>query len=331
MTDVDKSFGATEVLRGIDIDLEPGRSLALLGPSGCGKTTLLRLIAGLDRPDRGSISVGDRPMVGPSVWVPPEKRQVGMVFQDWALFTHLSVAENVGYGLPRGERRGSRVHEALEMVGLDGFGDRLPETLSGGQQQRVALARALAPRPSVLLLDEPFSNLDSALRGHVRSEVHRLLDDLDVTSIMVTHDQTEAFILGDVVGVMRDGRLEQTGTPREVYRSPLNTWIASFVGDVNLLAGDGRGDVAETVLGRLALQTPVSGGCRVLLRPEDLEITPGERWVVTSVEFHGHDTIVQVRLDDDTELTVRAGADDRSSKGDRVDVVYVGEAARAFV
>ena len=199
---VNKSFGETDVLHEIDVSVEPGTSLALLGPSGCGKTTLLRLIAGLERPDEGQVSVGDQVMAGPSTWVPPEKRNVGMVFQDWALFPHLTVGKNVGYGLDRAERKGSRISEALDMVGLADLVDRMPDTLSGGQQQRVALARAIAPRPSVLLLDEPFSNLDSALRVGVRTEVHRLLIDLGITSIFVTHDQEEAFVLGDEVAVM---------------------------------------------------------------------------------------------------------------------------------
>ena len=185
---LDKSFDGPPVLAGVDLEVEPGESLALLGPSGCGKTTLLRLIAGLERPNAGTVTVGDTEMAGPDAWVPPEKRKVGMVFQDWALFPHLTVGRNVGYGLPRGERDGPRVAEALEMVGLGDLADRMPETLSGGQKQRVALARAIAPRPTVLLLDEPFSNLDSALRIGVRTEVHRLLVDLAITSVFVTHD-----------------------------------------------------------------------------------------------------------------------------------------------
>ena len=171
------------VLRGIDLAVEEGKSLALLGPSGCGKTTLLRLIAGLETPDSGEITVGDTVMASATEWVPPERRNIGMVFQDWALFPHLSVRKNVEYGLDREERKTGRASESLEMVGLAHLGDRLPDTLSGGQQQRVALARAIAPRPKVLLLDEPFSNLDAALRVGVRTDVHRLLIDLGITSV----------------------------------------------------------------------------------------------------------------------------------------------------
>lgn len=327
---VDKSFGDTSVLRSIDLQVEPGNSLALLGPSGCGKTTLLRLIAGLDRPDTGSIRVGDEVMVEGSTWVPPEKRNIGMVFQDWALFPHLSVGRNVGYGLPRAERKGPRVHEALDMVGLADLVDRMPDTLSGGQQQRVALARAIAPRPTVLLLDEPFSNLDSALRVGVRTEVHRLLVDLGITSIFVTHDQEEAFVLGDEVAVMSEGRIEQIGSPQDIYQSPSSPWIASFVGDVNLLSGQSSGEVAETAIGNVPLAAPGAGAIKVLVRPEDLALESNGASEVILTEYYGHDMMVTVAIDGDVELQVRAPARASWARGDRVDVTYIGEAANAF-
>ncbi len=327
---VDKSFEDTSVLRGIDLAVEPGDSLALLGPSGCGKTTLLRLIAGLERPDSGSVVIGRQEMAAAKTWVPPEKRNVGMVFQDWALFPHLTVGRNVGYGLPRAERGGSRVAEALDMVGLADLADRMPETLSGGQQQRVALARAIAPRPTVLLLDEPFSNLDSALRVGVRSEVHRLLVELGITSIFVTHDQEEAFVLGDEVAVMQDGRIEQIGTPQDIYRAPSSPWIASFVGEVNLLAGTGTGDAADTIVGPIPLSKPSSGAVQVLVRPEDFELFPDGTSTVTLTEYYGHDMMVTVALDEDTEVHVRSSARSSWSRGDRVSVSYVGDAANAF-
>ncbi len=328
---VDKSFGDTSVLRSIDLSVEPGTSLALLGPSGCGKTTLLRLIAGLDRPNTGTIHVGNEVMVDGATWVPPEKRNIGMVFQDWALFPHLTVGRNVGYGLPRAERKGPRVHEALDMVGLADLADRMPDTLSGGQQQRVALARAIAPRPTVLLLDEPFSNLDSALRVGVRTEVHRLLVDLGITSVFVTHDQEEAFVLGDQVAVMQDGRIEQIGAPQDIYRSPSSPWIASFVGEVNVLEGTGSGVVADTVLGQLPLATPGNGPVSVLVRPEDLELATDGPSTVTLTEYYGHDMMVTVAIDGGTEVQVRAPARASWSRGDQVSVAYIGEAANAFV
>src|SRR5690606_27384273 len=245
---VTKSFdGGPPVLRGVDVSIEAGRTLALLGPSGCGKTTLLRIIAGLEVPDRGIVRVGGKEVTGPKGVVPPEKRRIGMVFQDWALFPHPSVARNVGFGLPRAERRSSpRIDEALEMVGLAGMGDRMPSTLSGGQQQRVALARAIAPRPRVLLLDEPFSNLDATLRVTIRTEIHQLLVELGITTIFVTHDQDEAFILGDRVAVLSEGEVVQSGSPEEVYLRPRTRWLADFVGEANFIPGSGRGDYAVT-------------------------------------------------------------------------------------
>ena len=344
---VSKRFGDLEVLRDVDLRVEPGRIVALLGSSGCGKTTLLRTIAGLERPDAGEVRVGDRLLSAAArdVHVPPEKRRVGMVFQDWALFPHLTVAQNVGYGLPRSERRGPRVAAALHMVGLDGLGDRQPATLSGGQQQRVALARALAPQPGVLLLDEPFSNLDSTLRVQVRTEVHQLLADLGVTTVFVTHDQEEAFVLGDEVAVMQAGRIVQQARPAELYARPATPWVATFVGDANLVAGDGRGDHAVTAVGDVALDVSRTGGSalgpvEVVLRAEQLRLDPlgaanadGGRGVpatVQLVEYYGHDTVYLVRPEGSATVRVRAGSVPRFGRGDRVAIRYVGPPAVAF-
>jgi len=344
---VSKRFGDLEVLRDVDLRVEPGRIVALLGSSGCGKTTLLRTIAGLERPDAGEVRVGDRLLSAAArdVHVPPEKRRVGMVFQDWALFPHLTVAQNVGYGLPRSERRGPRVAAALHMVGLDGLGDRQPATLSGGQQQRVALARALAPQPGVLLLDEPFSNLDSTLRVQVRTEVHQLLADLGVTTVFVTHDQEEAFVLGDEVAVMQAGRIVQQARPAELYARPATPWVATFVGDANLVAGDGRGDHAVTAVGDVALDVSRTGGSalgpvEVVLRAEQLRLDPlgaanadGGRGVpatVQLVEYYGHDTVYLVRPDGAEPVRARAAATPRFGRGDRVLVTYEGPPAVVF-
>lgn len=332
---VSKAFAGTPVLEDVSLHVEPGTMVALLGPSGCGKTTLLRIIAGLETADAGEVRVGDRLLAGPGTHVPPEKRRVGMVFQDWALFPHMSVARNVAYGLARTDRaeRARRVDEALELVGLAGLGDRSPGTLSGGQQQRVALARALAPQPAVLLLDEPFSNLDTALRVQVRTEVHQLLVELGVTTVFVTHDQEEAFVLGDEVAVMAGGRIVQQDRPAELYRAPATPWVASFVGDANLVEGTVHDGVADTPLGVIVVDARAAGpGSRVqvLVRPEALSLDPGGPAEVDLVEFHGHDTVYVVRLPGCGDLRVRLGSAPRFRRGDRVTVRFVGDATVGY-
>ena len=327
---VRKDFGSETVLRGVDLDVPAGSMVALLGPSGCGKTTLLRTIAGLERPDAGAITLGERVLVGDAAFVPPERRRIGMVFQDWALFPHLSVGRNVGFGLDRSERRGGRIDEALALVELTGMGDRMPGTLSGGQQQRVALARALANRPAALLLDEPFSNLDASLRVSIRAEVQRLLRDLSVTTVFVTHDQEEAFLLGDEVAVMLDGRIIQHGAPADIYECPASRSIAGFVGDANFLAGTATGDKAHTAIGPMPLMQRLDGDVEVVVRPEQLAVVDGDQGSVVSVEYYGHDAVSHVALADGTKLRVRVMAAPQHRPGDRVDVQYLGDAAVAF-
>jgi iron(III) transport system ATP-binding protein len=330
-------YGGAPVLRGIDLAVPAGRSLVLLGPSGCGKTTLLRCIAGLEPVLEGVISVGGRELSRPGRVEPPERRGIGMVFQDGALFPHMTVAQNVGYGLPRADRKGARVDELLEMVGLAGYGDRRPATLSGGQQQRVALARALAPRPSVLLLDEPFSSLDTALRVQIRHEVHRLLVEIGITTILVTHDQSEAFVLGDEVAVMHDGAVVQVGPPADLYATPASPWLAGFVGEANLLAGDADGAVARTPLGSVPLRTPASGPATVLCRPEHLLLVPAgtgddpaAEGVVEVVEYYGHDTRYDVRLAGGASLAIRRPGAPAHRRDDRVAVRFTGPPAPAW-
>ena len=232
---VTKRFGATLAVYRASLEISRGEFVALLGPSGCGKTTLLRLVAGFETPDEGSVAIAGRTVAG-RAWVPPDRRKVAMVFQDYALFPHLSVADNVGFGLPRG-RRAARVPEALALVGLDGLERRLPHELSGGQQQRVALARALAPEPAVVLLDEPWSNIDPLRRAAMRDELAAILRATGVTVLLVTHDREEAFSVADRIALMHDGRIEQTGTPEEVYYEPSSRWSAEFVGALNLPGG----------------------------------------------------------------------------------------------
>jgi iron(III) transport system ATP-binding protein len=339
---VDKSFGATPVLRGVDLRVAAGQVVALLGPSGCGKTTLLRTVAGLEHADAGEVRIAGRLVSGPGVHVPPERRRVGMVFQDWALFPHLTVAQNVAYGLPRPERKGPRVAAALEMVGLEGMGQRQPATLSGGQQQRVALARALAPKPGVLLLDEPFSNLDSALRVQVRTEVHQLLAELGVTTVFVTHDQEEAFVLGDEVAVMSAGRIVQQAAPAELYAQPATPWVATFVGDANLVDGEAANGRAETPVGGVALAGSLAGPVRVVVRPEQLVLEPldetsgatrrngGAPATVELCEYYGHDTVYLLQPDEGAPVRARAGSVPRFRRGDRVAVAYGGPPAIVF-
>jgi len=327
------------VLQGVDLDARPGSQLAILGPSGCGKTTLLRVIAGLQRLDHGEVWLGEDRVAGPGLHVAPEDRSVGLVFQDWALFPHLDVAANVAYGLPRSARgrfgrvdAGGRafVMELLDMVGVGELAQRQPGSLSGGQQQRVALARALAPRPSVLLLDEPFSSLDTNLRADVRSEVAQLLRELEITAIFVTHDQDEAFVLGDEVAVMRAGFVVQQAPPAELYARPVDRWLAEFVGTADVLPGEGRGDCAVTVLGRVPLAEESHGAVEVLVRPEEIVLNDGDAGVVLGVEYHGHDAITRVRLRDGTLLRSRSTGTPLFAPGAAVDVTHSGAPTVSF-
>ena len=325
-----KSFDSTQVLRRVDLDVPAGTVVALLGPSGCGKTTLLRSIAGLEHPDSGEVRLGGRTMSGPSTWRPPESRRIGMVFQDWALFPHLSVARNVGFGLTRAERRSGRIMEALELVGLTRFADRMPATLSGGQQQRVALARALANRPAAVLLDEPFSNLDATLRTQIRIDVQRLLRDLGVTALFVTHDQEEAFVVGEIVAVMFDGVVVQQARPAELYDAPATRPVAEFIGDANFLTGVASGAVAETALGKIELRADASGAVDVLARPEYVHVEPGDAATIEDIEFYGHDAVYIVRPDEGRSIRARVLRTPEFGPGDRVELSYRGTATVAF-
>jgi iron(III) transport system ATP-binding protein len=296
---VGKRFGDVAAVRDTSLCVERGEVVAVLGPSGCGKTTLLRLIAGFERPDSGTVEVAGELVAGPGAWVPPERRRVGMVFQDYALFPHLTVAENVGFGLPR-RQRPRRVPELLALVDLDGFSGRYPHELSGGEQQRVALARALEPGPELVLLDEPWSNLDGSLRESLRAEVTDIVRPLGVTVVLVTHDREEAFSLADRIALMREGTVVQEGTAEELYFAPASRWAAEFVGAANVLAGPVEDGLVRTPLG--AFPTNGSGtkrAARVLVRPELLELAPdpaGDAEVVGR-EFRGHDVFYRVLLD----------------------------------
>ena len=283
LEDVSKRYGEETVIHDLSLEVRDGEILTLLGPSGCGKTTTLRLIAGLETPDRGLVSLDGTSVAGNGSFVPPEERGVGVVFQEFALFPHLTASENVAFGLtdwPEADRD-RRVEELLELVGLADHGDDYPRELSGGQQQRVALARSLAPEPEMLLLDEPFSNLDVDLRVEMREEVRRIIKETGVTAVSVTHDQEEALSVSDRVAVMHEGNLEQVGQPERVFQNPKSRFVAGFLGHASFLSGTVHGDHVDTSLGRV-LRTDVDGlvaeydGTEIdlLVRPDDVTAYP---------------------------------------------------------
>jgi iron(III) transport system ATP-binding protein len=276
---ISKRFGEVVAVDAVDLDVRRGEFLAVLGPSGCGKTTLLRLIAGFERPDAGGIEIDERVVAGPRLHLPPEARRIGMVFQESALFPHLDVAANIAFGLRRRHRE-TRVAELVALVGLPGLQRRMPHELSGGQQQRVALARALAPDPALILLDEPFNALDATLRTQLRADVREILRQAGATALLVTHDQGEALEISDRVAVMRAGRIEQVSTPDELYLRPVNRFVAGFVGEANLLPGEVRHGEVQTLVGRFrAGPGLLAEGARaeVLLRPEQLHMLEVDR------------------------------------------------------
>ncbi|WP_418959600.1 ABC transporter ATP-binding protein [Streptomyces tritici] len=331
-----KAYGpGAPVLDGLDLTVPGGALAAVLGPSGCGKTTLLRVVAGFLRADAGTVTVAGRLLGGPGVHLPPERRRIGIVPQEGALFPHLSVARNIAFGLRGADRaaKRARVAELLELVGLAGYGDRMPHELSGGQQQRVSLARALAPEPQLVLLDEPFSALDTGLRETVRADVRAVLRATGATAVLVTHDQQEALSTADLVAVLREGRVAQCAAPEELYRRPADPWVASFVGDAVFLPGEAERDAVRTALGTLPLG-PAPAGLKagtVLLRPEQLRITDADtaqaEGTVTDVRFLGHDALLAVAVDGlDEPLTVRAPGPVPARPGDRVGITVTGEA-----
>jgi iron(III) transport system ATP-binding protein len=290
------SFGESRVVSGASLSVVPGELVALLGPSGSGKTTLLRTIAGFEAPDAGTIRIGGREVVGPGTWVEPEQRRVGMVFQHGALFPHLSALANVAFGAASAERP----RELLELVGLASRAAAFPHELSGGERQRVALARALAADPTVVLLDEPFAALDPGLRDSLRTEVVRILRAAGATALLVTHDQAEALSLADRLAILRAGRVEQVGTPDEVYLRPSSRWVAEFVGEADILPGRARGGLVEYELGRFEAGTP-DGEVDVMIRPEHVELAPSAanghpQAVVLGQRSFGHDHVTHVRL-----------------------------------
>jgi iron(III) transport system ATP-binding protein len=331
VTGLRKSYHPVPVLHGVDLAVPTGALTAVLGRSGCGKTTLLRLIAGFDRPDAGTVTIDGREVAGPGRVLPPEDRRIGYVTQEGNLFPHLTVAANIAFGLPRRARRAKhRVSELLELVGLDdGYAKRYPHELSGGQQQRVALARALAPEPGILLLDEPFSSLDVELRESTRRAVATALATAGTTTVLVTHDQAEALSLATRVAVMRDGEIVQEASPAELYRHPVDRGVAAFVGDVVVLPATMRGGVAECALGGLRVAAPPADGpTTVLVRPEQIALDGGDGSVsahVVDVEYYGHDAVVRLALGAAGEVTARCPGYALPVVGEQVRLVVHGE------
>lgn len=323
------SFDNEPVLQGVNLKVLSGQTVVLLGPSGCGKTTLLRVLAGLETPSQGAVMLGDRTLTSETAVVSPERRNIGMVFQDGALFPHLTVEQNVAFGVAKHPDRSSRVKAALDLVHLYDLRDRSPAQLSGGQRQRVALARTLAPRPTVLLLDEPFSSLDAELRVSLRTEVHGLLHDLAITTVFVTHDQEEAFVLGDQVAVMRDGKILQFASPDDLYSAPTTEWVAEFIGAANLLVAQAQGITADTAIGTVPLKHDASGNVRVLVRPEHLVMEDIGPWEVRLVEFYGHDTLY-LASKDEFELRIRTPRGPQYRHGDMVEIRYNGPDTEAY-
>lgn len=325
-----KSFGPVKAVRSVAFDVRAGSICSLLGPSGCGKTTTLRMIAGLEVPDAGTVSIGERVLAGPGGFVPPEQRSVGMVFQDYALFPHLDVAENIAYGLGRKPEPG-RVDEVLALVGLAGAGPRAVHELSGGEQQRVAVARALAPNPRLVLLDEPFSNLDASRRVELRLQVREILQAAGVTALFVTHDQEEALSLAEKVVVMNNGQVEQVGTPEEIYMRPANRWMAEFLGEIEVLPGTAAEGRATSEIGSLRVSGEFSGPVDILIRPESVAIgttkeSRGIRARIVDRQFYGHDQMLVLELASGSRIRSRRLGFPAWSPGDEVKVWVDGPA-----
>jgi iron(III) transport system ATP-binding protein len=319
---VEKAFGRTRAVAGATLQVPAGELVALLGPSGSGKTTLLRVIAGFERPDAGRVAIAGHAVAGNGTWVEPEHRRIGMVFQDGALFPHLTVAGNVGFGAARQQRVG----ECLELVGLADRAGDFPHELSGGERQRVALARALAADPEVVLLDEPFAALDAGLRESLRQEVTAILRLAGTSALLVTHDQAEALSLAATVAVMRGGRIEQVGTPEEIYERPRSRWLAEFLGDADVLPGTARDGVVECELGRFGVPRQLVGDVDVVVRPESVAISlaSGSDAVVVARSFYGHDQLVHLELPSGLRVRSRRLGFPAWHPGDRVRISIDG-------
>ncbi|ALJ21025.1 ABC transporter ATP-binding protein [Microbacterium sp. No. 7] len=315
------------VLHDVGFHVASGELAAVLGPSGSGKTTLLRAIAGLHRTMQGTVALGGQ-RVDP---LPPERRRIGLVPQDSALFPHLTVVENISFGLSRAARRGGRADDMLDLLGLTPLADRLPHQLSGGQAQRVAVARALAPAPRLVLLDEPFSALDAALRAEVRAGVRAALAETGTTALLVTHDQSEALSLATMLIVLADGRVRQAGPPRSIYARPADAWTGGFLGDANLFDAVSRGGSARTPLGSLRHDGPADAEVTVLVRPEQVRLgtDAGVAATVRTVHYFGHDSTLEAEIDGGGTVLVRVPASELPAIGERT-LLRVDDSVRGF-
>ncbi len=341
---VSKSYGSVRAVEDVDLVVPTGGRAAIVGPSGSGKTTLLRLIAGFEQPSAGHILLDRQMVANETGGVPAHLRRVGYLPQDGGLFPHLSVADNIGFGVgARSAQRSKRVAELMEMVALDPtIGSRSPHELSGGQQQRVALARALSQRPRLMLLDEPFSALDTGLRAATRQAIGNLLSQFGATTILVTHDQVEALSFSDQIAVIRDGRMAQIGSGTELYLRPKDDLTARFLGEAVLLSAQLAGGVADCALGRIAVDDlAYEGHARIMLRPEQVRMSPvhsddsgGVRWQVERVDFEGFSSLITIRATGTTfaggpaSLTLRGLSTQAPERGAEVKVAVIGRAHR---
>lgn len=317
---VSKSYDEEQVLSDFNLDVWKGSITGILGSSGSGKTTALRLIAGFDRPDAGIIEMKNEVIVSDEVWLPPERRNIGMVFQDYALFPHLSVEKNIAFGLGKNDLEQGRLKEVIDMCNLSGLINKFPQELSGGQQQRVALARALAPNPEVVLLDEPFTSLDAQMARELRDEVVELLKNTETTAIIVTHDQEEALSVCDVVSVLEKGKIIQSSTPQEIYLNPVSKTVANSVGDPNILKGfsiDGR---VETSLGTFV--SAYEGALDVSIRPECIELNLDSEgsYIVKECTFYGHDQVISFQNSKGEVFRARSLPNTIYEAGDKVNI-----------
>ncbi len=337
LQNIKKIFAESKIpaVNNVSLKLQEGDILALVGPSGCGKTTLLRIIGGFEFPQTGEVQIGEQKVCSPTGWVPPEKRDIGIVFQDYALFPHLTVTENVAFGLKKSNKQQvkQRVSEVLSLVGLETLAKRYPYELSGGQQQRVALARALAPKPKLMLLDEPLSNLDIQVRLQLREEIRDILKLAGTSAVFITHDQEEALAIADVVGVMRQGCLEQIGTPEEIYSHPASRFVAEFVTQANFLPARRQGNDWQTEIGCFEIEENHSQNSgEVMIRQEDCILKPDtdSQVKITKRRFLGREYRYCLETPSGKEIHARTMTDTIIPEGTFVKISIADDAVKVF-